>query len=56
MGKSFGINGITTYGHPWIAKIEAGTMRIEDAVEHLRGSDNYTYKYKLNAYTMRRKA
>ena len=38
------------YGHPWIAKIEAGTMRIEDAVDHLKGTDNYTYK--LNAYNV----
>ena len=44
---------ILPYGQPWIAKIEAGTMRIEDAVDHLRGSDNYTYK--LNAYDMRGK-
>ena len=29
------------YGHPWIAKIEAGTMRIEEAVDRLRGTDNY---------------
>ena len=36
------------YGHPQITKIEAGTMRIEDAVDHLKGTDNYTYK--LNAY------
>ena len=41
------------YGHPWIAKIEAGTMRIEDAVDHLRDTDNYTYT--LNAYDMTRK-
>ena len=41
------------YGHPWIAKIEAGTMRIEDAVDHLGGIDNYTYK--LNAYNDKRK-
>ena len=36
------------YGHPWIAKIKAGAMRIEEAVDYLRGTDNY--KYKLNAY------
>ena len=32
------------YGHPWIPKIKAGTMRIEDIVHNLRGTDNYTYK------------
>ena len=36
------------YGHPWIAKIGAGTMRIEDAVEHLRDTDNYTYKLNVH--------
>ena len=36
------------YGHPWIEKIENGTMRIEDVVDHLRGTDNYTYE--LNVY------
>ena len=41
------------YGHPWIAKIEDHSMRIEDAVDHLRDTDNY--KYKLNAHEMRRK-
>ena len=32
------------YGHPWIPKIEDHSMRIEDVVHHLRGTDNYTYK------------
>ena len=31
------------FGHPWIKKIENGTMKIEDAVVQLRGEDNYTY-------------
>jgi len=41
------------YGHPWIAKIKAGTMRNEEAVDRLRGTDNYIYK--LNAYDMTRR-
>ena len=32
------------FGHPWIQKIENGTMNIEDAVAQLRGHDNYTYE------------
>ena len=36
------------FGHLWIAKIEKGIMRIEDSADHLRGTDNYTYK--LNVY------
>lgn len=36
------------FGHPWINKIENGIMKIEDAVDQLRGEDNYTYE--LNAY------
>ena len=32
------------FGHPWIKKIENGTMKIEDAVAQLRGEDNYTYE------------
>ena len=34
------------YGHPWIAKIEERSMSIEDVVDHLRDTDNYTYKLK----------
>ena len=36
------------FGHPWIAKIENGTMKIEDAVNKLTGKDNYNCK--LNVY------
>ena len=36
------------FGHPWIQKIENGTMKIEDVVSQLRGEDEYTYD--LNAY------
>ena len=38
------------FGHPWIKKIENGTMKLEDAVDQLRGEDNYTYE--LNAYKL----
>ena len=38
------------YGHSWIAKIEAGTMRIEEAVDRLKGTDNYTYKLSHNVF------
>jgi len=34
------------YGHPWITKIEDHSMKIEDVVDHLRDTDNYTYKLK----------
>ena len=53
--KRYWLNSIYSlpYGPPWIAKIEAGTMRIEDAVGHLRDTDNYTYK--LNVHDATRK-
>ena len=38
------------FGHPWINKIENGSMRIEDAVDQIKGDDNYTYE--LNAYNL----
>lgn len=40
------------FSHPWINKIENGTMKIEDAVAQLRGEDNY--KYELCAYKFRK--
>ena len=38
------------FGHPWINKIENGSMRIEDAVNQIKGDDKYTYE--LNAYNL----
>lgn len=36
------------FGHPWIQKIENGSMKIENVISHPRGEDDYTYE--LNAY------
>ena len=36
------------FGHPWIAKIENGTMKIEEAIAQLVGK--VVYRYELSGY------
>jgi hypothetical protein len=41
------------FGHPWISKIENGLMNLQEAIDRIKGSDNYTYK--LNEANIKKK-
>jgi hypothetical protein len=41
------------FGHPWINKIEEGTMKVQEVVDKIKGNDKYDYE--LNEATIEKK-